>query len=133
MARGFEFGHISRIKKPPFLCEDRRFSLLCDLRRLADGREEPLQVGVLRIVHHIFRRTDFGQNAFLEKGNAIRDIAGKTHLVCHDDHGHALRGQKPHDVEHFTDKFGVKCRGGLVKQHIGRFHRQRAAIARRCC
>ena len=45
----------------------------------------------------------------------------------HDDHGHTVARQVAHDAQNVADQLGVECRGGLVKEHDVRVHRQGAS------
>ena len=44
----------------------------------------------------------------------------------HDDHRHAVLCELTHQVEHLADHLRVERRGGLVKEHDLRLHRERA-------
>ena len=59
------------------------------------------------------------------KDQAVADFTGKTHLMRHDDHRHAVICELLHDVKHFLHHFRVKGRRGLVKQHDFGVHRER--------
>ena len=41
-----------------------------------------------------------------------------------DDHGHAVLGERLHDVQHLADHLGVEGAGGLVEEHDLRVHAQ---------
>ncbi len=41
-----------------------------------------------------------------------------------DDHGHAVIGQIPHNVQHFADQLGIECGGRLIKEQCLRLHSQ---------
>ena len=51
--------------------------------------------------------------------------ARETHLVGHDEHGHAVLGEREHDVEHLLDHLGIEGRGGLVEEHDVGIHGER--------
>ena len=53
------------------------------------------------------------------------DVPGEGHLVSHHQHGHALLGQRLHDVQHLAHHFRVQSGGGLVEQQHLRVHGQR--------
>ena len=40
----------------------------------------------------------------------------------HNHHRHTRFGQRPHNVEHFTHQFRIKCGGRLIEQHDLRLH-----------
>ena len=72
------------------------------------------------------RGVDLFYNAFVEKGDTVRDIARKAHLMGHADHRHAFFGQQAHRIEHLANQFWIECGSGLIKQHIIGLHRQGA-------
>ena len=53
-------------------------------------------------------------------------LPGKSHLMGHHDHGHAVAGEIGHDFQDLIDHFRVERRRRLVEEHDFRFHRQRA-------
>ena len=57
----------------------------------------------------------------------VADLARERHLVRHDDHRHAGRGERSHHVEHLADELGIEGAGRLVEQEHLRTHRQRAS------
>ena len=79
-----------------------------------------------RIRKKVFLAVVFDNEALVHEDHAMRDLAGKTHLVGDDHHGHALAGEVDHHVEHLADHFGIERRGRFVEQHRNRIHRQRA-------
>ena len=68
----------------------------------------------------------FHNDAAVHKDDAVGDIAGKAHLVRHDDHGHTVVRQVAHDAQNVAHELRVERRGGLVKEHHVRVHRQGA-------
>ncbi len=48
----------------------------------------------------------------------------KIHFMSGNQHGAAFLGQLLHDAEHFSHKFRVQGRSGLVHQQGGRLHGQ---------
>src|SRR5664279_5980407 len=55
----------------------------------------------------------------------VAGLAGKAHFVGDDEHGHALVGQRRHDVEDLVDHFRVQRAGRFVEQHHLGLHGQR--------
>ena len=70
-----------------------------------------------RFAEHFARCALQQQAALVQKGNAVRHRCGKTDLVRHHHHGHAVGGQVAHHLEHFAGQLGVERGGGFVKQH----------------
>ena len=60
-----------------------------------------------------------------KKATRSEHFACKAHFMSHADHGHTLFGQQTHGIENFAYKLGIECGGGLIKQHVARFHCQR--------
>ena len=67
------------------------------------GCKELLRGGLL---HH---------HAVLHEHGLGGNVAGKAHLVGHDQHCHAIGGQVPHHGQHFHGQLRVQRAGGLVK------------------
>src|SRR5581483_8838783 len=63
--------------------------------------------------------------AFVHEYDAVRDLAGKSHLMRDDQHGHAVVRECDHCVEHLLDHFGIERRCRLVEKHDLRIHAQR--------
>ena len=78
------------------------------------------------MVEDLARRTLFHNDAAVHKDDAVGDVAGKAHLVRHDDHGHAIACQVAHDTQNVANQLGIERRRGLVKEHNMRVHRQGA-------
>src|SRR4029079_9398205 len=53
------------------------------------------------------RRPLLMNDAVIEEAHFRCHLAGKTHLVSGEQHGHALGRKIAHDVEYFRDEFGV--------------------------
>src|SRR6266540_896159 len=68
---------------------------------------------------------DFDDLAGIHQHHPVRDLAGKSHLVAHHHHGHAVEREADHGIEHLLDHFRVERRGRLVEQHDLRLHAQR--------
>ncbi|MCY1505789.1 hypothetical protein D9M68_400110 [compost metagenome] len=66
----------------------------------------------------------------MHEHDAARDVAGKAHLVGHDQHGPPFLGEPPHDAQHLAHQFRVERRGGFVEQHRLRAHGKRAGNRR---
>ena len=64
--------------------------------------------------------------AHVDEDHAAGHLAGKAHFVGHDHHRHALACELDHHIQHLAHHFGIQRRGGLVKQHDDRVHRQGA-------
>lgn len=82
-----------------------------------DGVEEVLGALGLGVVEELVGRAGFHDLTVGHKDDAVGYAAGKVHLVCDDDHRHALLGQTDHDFEHLVDHFGIEGTCGLVKKH----------------
>ncbi len=55
--------------------------------------------------------------AAIHENDAVGDIAGKADFVGDHDHRHAGIGEAAHHAKHFSDKFWIERRSGLVEQH----------------
>src|SRR2546429_7894300 len=92
------------------------------LRAITAGAAE--EIGLQRVLD------DF---ALVHEDDAMRYLAGKTHLMGDDHHGHAFAGEIDHHVEHFADHFGSSAEVGSSNNiAIGSIASARA-IATRCC
>ena len=69
-------------------------------------------------------------DAAVHEDDAVRNVAGKAHLVGDDDHGHVLGGKPLDDLQDLGRELGVKGARGLVKEHDLRVHGKRAGNAR---
>ena len=58
--------------------------------------------------------------------DAVAHLAGKAHLVGHDDHGHTFLCQLLHDVQDLADHLRVQGGGRLVEEHELGLHGQGA-------
>src|SRR4051812_42427690 len=70
----------------------------------ANAGEERLGPVVLRVGEYIARFAVLDDGPTIHEYDAIRDFAGKSHLVCDDDHRHASSRQSTHDVEYVADQ-----------------------------
>ena len=91
-----------------------------------DLAEEVLGAVALRVGEELLGRADLDDLAVGHEHDAVGGLAGKAHLVGHDDHRHALLGEADHDVEHLVDHLGVEGGGRLVEEHDLGVHRERA-------
>jgi hypothetical protein len=55
------------------------------------------------MVKDLARRALLHDNAAVHKDHAVGDVAGKAHLVRHDDHGHAVACQVTHDTQNVAN------------------------------
>lgn len=93
------------------------------LKALLQGN--PAGAGFRR-AEDLLRRALLDELALIEEEHAVSDLAGKAHLMCNDDHGHAGVRQLLHNVEHLADHLGVERGGRLIEQHDLRLHHERA-------
>lgn len=91
-----------------------------------NGVEEVLGALGLGVVEELVGRAGFHDLAVGHKHDAVGHAAGEVHLVCDDDHRHALLCQTDHDLEHLVDHLGVKSARGLVEEHGLGLHGKRA-------
>ena len=56
----------------------------------------------------------------------MRDLAGKTHFVGDDDHGHAVFGQLAHDGQDLVAQFRIEGAGRFIEEHHLGLHGQGA-------
>ncbi len=91
-----------------------------------DLTQEQLGALVLRVREKFVGYVCLDDLTLVHEHDAVRDLAGKTHFVRDDQHGHAVMRQCNHRVEHFLDHFGIERGGRLVEQHDLRVHAQRA-------
>src|SRR5450830_1494023 len=75
----------------------------------------------------VFRAVFQNPAAHVHEDHAAADLAGETHLVRDDHHGHAIHSQAHHAIQHFAHHFRVERGGGLIKQHGNRVHAQSAS------
>ena len=93
---------------------------------IEDCCKEILRTLVLRTADDLLRRSLLGDITAVDKENAVRDLAGKAHLVRHYDHRHAVGGELLHYAQHLSDHLGIESRCRLVEQHYIRIHAERA-------
>src|SRR3546814_8566978 len=53
--------------------------------------------------------------AVFHEDNPVGHFSGEPHLMRDDHHGHAVFGQSGHDIQDFTDHFGVES--GRSEEH----------------
>jgi hypothetical protein len=92
------------------------------------SEDGPVQLGAvfLGILEEVLGSTDLDDLTLGHEHDAVGDLAGESHLVGDDDHGHAGGGELLHRVEHFADHLGIERGGRLVEEHHLRLHGQRA-------
>ena len=78
--------------------------------------QEVLETRLPRVVDD-FRAALLHDHAAVHEYDLIGDFASEADFVGHDHHRHTRFGQRPHDVEHFTHQFRIKCGGRLIEQH----------------
>lgn len=64
--------------------------------------------------------------ADVHEDDTVRNLAGKAHFVRHHHHGHALRSESDHNIEHFAYHLRIESRCRLVEKHDDWIHRQGA-------
>src|SRR5579872_1377598 len=79
-----------------------------------------------RRVEDLLRRTFLDDLATVHHHDFRSDLAHETHLVAHDQHGHALGRERPHAVQHLVHELGIERRGYLVEEQDLRPERERA-------
>jgi len=89
--------------------------------------------GWVGVGENIACRTLFDDHAVIKKQHPVGDLAGKTHLVRHHHHGHAVLGQRAHHAQHLADQFRVEGRCRLVDRMACGCMASARAIATRCC
>ena len=67
-----------------------------------------------------------GDHAMVHEHDPVGDLAGEVHLVGHDQHGHAARGEVAHHGQHLADQLRVERARDLVEQHRLGLHGERA-------
>ena len=96
--------------------------------------DELLEALGFRRAKHVRRRTFFFDHSLMQEDDAVRDVAGETHLVSDDQHGAAFFGECPHDPQNFPDQLRIERRVGSSKSiTCGRMASARAMAARCCC
>src|SRR5262245_28341551 len=86
-------------------------------------REELPASLTLGMAEDLGGRTVLIDQTVVQEDDPVRDLARKTHLVRHDDHRHAVPGQRAHHFENLGGQFRVQRRRRLVEQHDLRLHR----------
>ena len=80
---------------------------------------------MLRVREDVLGRAHLDDLALVDEHQSVGGRLGETHLVGDHHHGHALRGQLEHDVEHLLDHLGIEGRRRLVEEHHLWVHGQR--------
>ena len=65
---------------------------------------------------------DEGAEQCGHQNNSVGHISCKSHLVRHEDHGHAAFCQLFHHGEHLAHHFRIQRRGGFIEEHDVRIH-----------
>ena len=73
-----------------------------------DLAEEQLGPFGFRVVEELFGFVLFDDLTLVHEDHPVGHLTGEAHLVGDDHHGHALFGQLPHNIQHFTDHFRVQ-------------------------
>src|SRR5580700_3349849 len=80
-------------------------------------RQEQLRPVAAWLAEKVGGRRVLDDLTLVHEHDTVGDLAGKTHFVRHHDHGHAILGERHHDVEYFLNHFRIERRGRLVEQH----------------
>ena len=75
---------------------------------LQDLGQEILESVALRVVEDLVRAALLDDLSIFHENNTVAHFTGKAHLVGNADHGHTGFGQILHDLQDFTDHFGVQ-------------------------
>src|ERR1700712_4741219 len=102
----------------------RSFSIFLSV--IEDSPEEAPGSLFLGSIEYVSRAACLDDASAIHEDHAIGDLPGKTHLVGHDNHGHAGTCKLSHHVEHFPDHFRIKGRCWFVEEEYLRLHGQRA-------
>src|SRR5215510_7184555 len=94
-------------------------------RASGDAPYEFAGADIVLVAEDLVRWSHFNDPSRLHEKDAVRHGAGESHLVGHDNHGHAVSGKADHQVQHLFDHFRVECRGWLVEEQNLRAHRER--------
>jgi len=89
-----------------------------------DLGEEVLRPFSLWVAEEFFRRVIFLNVAIGHEPDAVGHGLGKAHFVGDHDHRHPLLRQVLHNVQDFTDHFGVQSRCWFIEQHDLGVHRE---------
>ena len=76
------------------------------------------------MVEDLIRAALLNDLSIFHENNTVAHFTGKSHLMGNADHGHTGFGQILHDLQDFTDHFGVQGGGGFVKEHDVGIHAQ---------
>ena len=105
--------------------------MVCTARSLVgqNGLEEASEARILRCAEQLGRPALLDNAPAIHEDDAVGDLAGKAHLVSHDNHGDAGLCQLLHHVEHLADHLRVESRGRLVEKKHFRLHGERPGDA----
>src|SRR5262249_25244318 len=92
--------------------------------------EELLKPWALRRLEHILRRALLLDLALAQEDCPRRHVAGKGHLMGHDDHGAPLRSEGLNCSQNLAYEFGIECRGWFVEENNVRMDGQRPGNGR---
>src|SRR5680860_1068823 len=87
--------------------------------------QERLAAFAVWLLQHLLRRALLDDPLVGHQHDPVGSAPGETHLMGNHDHRHALVGQGPHHLEHFTDQLWVQGGCRLVEQHHLGVHRER--------
>src|SRR5262245_45666018 len=91
---------------------------------LDDPLEELLRPRLARRAEDLLGRPFLEDDAGVEEADAVRDVPREAHLVCRDEHRHALGGELPDHGQHLGDELRVERARDLVEQHEPGLHRE---------
>ena len=72
------------------------------------GLQKFFGAGLLRVVEERLGGVLLHNDALLHEHHAVGRVAGKIHLVGHDQHCAAFPGQAAHDGQHLAGQLGVQ-------------------------
>src|SRR5262249_62180191 len=100
-------------------------SRLSRLAALADEASEELACPLARRTEHdLARRPGVDDPAAVHEHDPVGDVECEADLVGRDEHGHALRAELAHHLQHLLGGLRVERRGGLVEEQGYRPQRQ---------
>src|SRR5690554_4622498 len=92
-----------------------------------DLLEEVPGPGGLRVGEEVDRSRLFDDLAVGHEDDAVGRLAGESHFVGDDDHGHAGLCERKHHVKHLADHLRVERAGRLIEEHDLGVHGQGAS------